>query len=299
MEESLLEKLYAETSARIKGCKSQMEPLNILFGLCLGQKLYGLSDNLSKILHKTKMSAISGQRLGSFTTETLEKIRNDYDFDLFYELTSKKVSAIIPMPSFSTPWKHQTKQTKLFLVAVIWSSQRSISNSANAYQPSSAHQLFKEFYFEAIDSIVSTTKDRFGQPSFHLFSDVEQLLLKSINEEDYQQELINLLKIFVDDINPSALPSELSIISTVCKDGNPAHFDDVLSILKALSTNEKRFIKNVITTVKTMLVNGDTTVTTEGSFSMDRGIKTWLRSTMTQRRFNALASLNSNKSLVD
>ena len=48
-----------------------------------------------------------------------------------------------------------------------------------------------------------------------------------------------------------------------------------------------------------MVVSGTTIVTPERSFSLDRRIETWLRSTMTQRRFNALVILNYNKSLVD
>ena len=62
-EEPFLEKLDAETSARIKGRQSQMESFRVFFGLCLGQKPYGLIDNLSKTLQKKKMSAISRQRL--------------------------------------------------------------------------------------------------------------------------------------------------------------------------------------------------------------------------------------------
>ena len=90
-----------------------------------------------------------------------------------------------------------------------------------------------------LDTFHAAIKDRLDQVSFNLFSDIEQLLLKSINGEDYQQELDNFLKFFVDDIDPFALSSELSIISSICKDGNPAHFD-VLSILKALSTNDEK-----------------------------------------------------------
>ena len=45
------------------------------------------------------------------------------------------------------------------------------------------------------------------------------------------------MNFFEDDIDPLTLPSEPSIISSICKDGNLAHFDDVLSILIALSTN--------------------------------------------------------------
>ena len=154
--------------------------------------------------------------------------------------------------------------------------RREASNSANAYHSSSAHQHFKGIYFEAIDSVISIIKYRFEKPSVNLFSDVEQLLLKSVNGEDNQQELDNFLKIFRDDIDLSALPSELSIISTICKDENPAHVDDALSILKALSRNERLAMKNVIIIVKIMLLNGATTATPERSFSMVRRIKTWL-----------------------
>lgn len=48
-----------------------------------------------------------------------------------------------------------------------------------------------------------------------------------------------------------------------------------------------------------MLINGDTIAIPERIFSMVRRIKSWLWLTMTQRRFNALAILSSNKSLLD
>ena len=46
-------------------------------------------------------------------------------------------------------------------------------------------------------------------------------------------------------------------------------------------------------------VNPATSATAERSFSMARRIKSWERSSMTQRRFNSLAILNSYKELVD
>ena len=72
----------------------------------------------------------------------------------------------------------------------------------------------------------------------------------------------------------------------------------ILSNLKALSTNERLLMKNVVTIVIT-LVNGATTATTERSFSVTRRIKTRLHTTMTHRRFNALPNLNSSKSLAN
>ena len=136
-----------------------------------------------------------------------------------------------------------------------------------------------------MDTFHAVIKNRFDQARFNIFPDVEQLLLKSINGEDYQQELNNFLKIIRDDIDSSALPPELSIISTIWKEKNPAHFHDILSILKAISTNGRLLVKNIITIVKTVLDNGATTATPE-------------RLLRKQRRFKALAILNSNKNLV-
>ena len=51
--------------------------------------------------------------------------------------------------------------------------------------------------------------------------------------------------------------------------------------------------------IKIVLTSGATSATPERSFSMARRLKTWLRSTMTQKRFNSLAVLNANKAIVD
>ena len=113
---------------------------------------------------------------------------------------------------------------------------------------------------------------------------IQSYSLKSIIGEDYQLESDNLLKILRDDIVPSTPLAKLSDIGTICRDGSPAHFDDVLSILQALFMNERYFMKNVITIVKIILINGATTAAPKRLFSMARTISTRLHSTMKQQR---------------
>ena len=48
-----------------------------------------------------------------------------------------------------------------------------------------------------------------------------------------------------------------------------------------------------------MLTTGATSATPKRTFSLARRVKTWLRSSMTQKRFNALAMLYSPKDIVD
>ena len=55
------QKLQADVRGRIIGCQAQMNTFDFFFGLHLGERLFSHTDNLSKTLQKTRMSAVSGQ----------------------------------------------------------------------------------------------------------------------------------------------------------------------------------------------------------------------------------------------
>ena len=51
----------------------------------MGQRLFSHTDNLSKTLQQTRMSAISGKRVTHLTKEVLQKMRSDASFKSFYD----------------------------------------------------------------------------------------------------------------------------------------------------------------------------------------------------------------------
>ena len=110
-------------------------------------------------------------------------MKSDQDFDIFYELITKKGSTI---SGNGKPELPRRRNIPTFSMLQYFADRREAS--------SSAHQHFKVIYFEAIDSIVFAVKDQFKQPSFNLFSNIKQLLLESIKGEDYQKELGNSLE---------------------------------------------------------------------------------------------------------
>ena len=67
-----------------------MTTFSFFFGLQLGCRLYAITDNLSKALQEKKMSAFSSRRLARATLSTIEAMRNDRPFDIFYEHVLKK-----------------------------------------------------------------------------------------------------------------------------------------------------------------------------------------------------------------
>ena len=102
-EEYLEERLDQETRARIIGCKSQMES----FGLNLSHKLYAMTDNLSKSLQATKMSAIKGRKSADLVITTLKDIRKDDQFQLFYDAVKKVANSIKVIAQQAMPRKRK------------------------------------------------------------------------------------------------------------------------------------------------------------------------------------------------
>ena len=76
------------------------------------------------------------------------------------------------------------------------------SNSANTYHPTTPEQYFRQQYFENLDLIISSIKDRFNQPTFMAFLKIEELLLNINLNNNYEDELAYVLNVYKDDIDP-------------------------------------------------------------------------------------------------
>ena len=139
---------------------------------------------------------------------------------------------------------------------------------------------------------------RFEQPSFQVFSNMEQILLKGINGEDPSAEIEEFSKIHGDDVDMSLLSTELEVLKRICEKNNPSHALEVIQLLKDSNRDTWLLIPSVIKIIKLLLVVAPTSATAERSFSMMRRIITWLRSTMKQKRFNSLAILTTHKDLT-
>lgn len=77
------------------------------------------------------------------------------------------------------------------------------------------------------------------------------------------------------------------------------HFEEITDKIVKSSAPERNLFGNIIKLMKLVLVGAATSATPERSFSLARRLKTWLRATMTQKRFNSLAVLSFHKELTD
>ena len=86
--------LQSEVRARIIGVQAQMITFEYFFANRLGYLLFSHTDNLSRALQGTRICATEGHRLAKLTVTVLKKIRNDSNFDDFWQTVLRKKNSI-------------------------------------------------------------------------------------------------------------------------------------------------------------------------------------------------------------
>lgn len=62
-----------------------MKTFDYLYGNTLGELILRHSDNLSRTLQSKSLSAAEGQQAAKMTVKTIQSMRTDETFDLFWE----------------------------------------------------------------------------------------------------------------------------------------------------------------------------------------------------------------------
>lgn len=161
-----------EIKARILGVSTQMGKFEFLFGIVLGQLILGHSDNLSKTLQKKTCSAAEGQEIAKMVIVTLQGIRTEQSFDLFWAKLSK-ISESLDLDEPQLPRRRKVPA-------------RYEQGSASGHFHDTPKVYYRQLYYKAIDNSIECLKKRFDQPGYHMYSNLEQLLIKAGMKEDYE-----------------------------------------------------------------------------------------------------------------
>ena len=150
----------------------------------LGKLLYSHTDNLSKTLQSQSMSASSGKRLANLTVEVIEGMRSEEAFNMLYDACVKKAKDF----SFvAEPCLNQKRRAPNYSILQYVEGYNS---AANSHHPETPRDHYRSVFYESIDVIVSSIRERFDQPCFQVFEQLESLLLKSLQGEDTNEELV-------------------------------------------------------------------------------------------------------------
>ena len=119
----------------------------------------------------------------------------------------------VEVEAISTPGvPRKRKRPNYSILQLVSGNPRPVNEG---YHPENASDHFKAIYNEAIDAIVNSICDRFEQPGFKTFGQVDQLFLKAIKKESFEDEMKVIEQNFNGDYDPDSLQSELAFLSTM------------------------------------------------------------------------------------
>ena len=286
---TLGEKCDVDVRARMKGCRWQMKQFSFFYGLNLSYKLYSITDNLSSCLQKKKMSAISSHEIARKTIQVLERLRNDHDADMFLSYVKKLAEGHKSIEQPKLPRKRNAPNYRTLEYI------DGVTSTSDAFHHQNELDYFRKKYFECIDSIILALKERFNGESYQHYLKLENVLLTAINGEEPYKEGLDLLRTeYSDDIDVDRLVQELNVLKVLFDEEYIVCFDDIVEEFVSC-TKDPDIVPNVSRLISLILVLPATSASAERSFSLQRRLKTWLRSSMKQIRFNALSILHEFK----
>ena len=159
---------------------------------------------------------------------------------------------------------------------------------------------YRQIYYGVIDYVVEAIHDRFDQPGYRTYQNLEELVVKACKGETYNAELDYVCDFYKGDLSRAQLVAQLPLLQPLCAtEGiNELTIHDVVHIVGGLSSAERVVFSSVWTAMKLLLVMPATNASSERSFSALRKIKTYLRTTMTQQHLNNLMLLHVNKEKI-
>ncbi len=97
-------------------------------------------------------------------------MRNDESFDLFWQ----------KLISFSQPLDTELRLPRLRKVP-----RKLVTGSTESYYHETPKAYYKQEYFEGVDLAINTIRDRFEQPGYEIYQNLEKTTFESSNRKGF------------------------------------------------------------------------------------------------------------------
>ena len=164
---------------------------------------------------------------------------------------------------------------------------------------STDEEHYRQFFYQTINMVANCVHDRFQQKDYiETFKTMENLLSKALREEDFGLELQQISSFFGSDLDKFKLETQLTTLTHIIDEKQVA-MKDAIKIISSLNASQRMLVSEVLKLVKLILLVPATNAVSERSCSTLRRVKTYLRSSMTQKRLNSCLVLATYKEQVD
>ena len=260
-----------------------MTTFEYYFGVKLGFLLLKHSDNLSKTLQKTKLSAAEGQSVASLRGKTSGKTRTDDSYHLSWERCNNEAKDL-EIGKAEFPKKKAATSSLL-----LWKCTDKISEQCGKPLP---------IYF--LDTVIGFIKKLFEQNDYTTYySKLESLLLCSAKGESCEKILSFVCNFYKDDFDKHKLETQLCSLPGTFEDKEVTEIHMVVKKFQKMSADMRAHFSEVVILIKLLLMAPATNAVSECCCSTLRRIKTYLRTRMTQNRMNNTIIMNTYKEELD
>jgi len=99
-------------------------------------------------------------------------------------------------------------------------SKRFKVEEGESHFPATVEEHYHKYYFEILDLVISSIKKIFDQPEYRMYQHFESLLLKTLNGENFDKDLKEVMQFYGDDFKAYMLHVQLQTLATYFEDEN-------------------------------------------------------------------------------
>ena len=170
---------------------------------------------------------------------------------------------------------------------------KDVTQPPETHRPETKCDYLKNEYLRVLSTAVRQLQARFAQEGIRAHAQMEQLLL-SAPQENAARQLLEKSP-WASDLDAANLVPQLQVLF---REVRPRSLSDALKVVQVLEKPALLMVPDAVKLLKLLLTLPASSATAERSFSALRRLKTWLRSTMTQRRLNAAAICHVHRDRV-
>ncbi|XP_062511818.1 zinc finger MYM-type protein 1-like [Corticium candelabrum] len=272
------------------GIFSALRKFQTLFGLKLGHLLFSAAEEVSKALQAVDTSIQEAMTSVNVAAQYYNRHRTDVEYEKFYASAIKLATDLdLEGPCLSRPRRQP----------------RRVDDGSSPHVHDTPKVFFRQRYFEACDILINDLKDRFDQKEvMEPLLTIESLLLKAANSRAYEDAWKKFCcSCYKEDLDIESLDSQLKLMYDAIHQELPQvkEITSIRTICQALNANQglKILLSEVHKLVRLFLTVPISSATSERTFSALRRVKTYLRSTITQKRLNNCLLVHMYKEIAD
>ena len=174
---------------------------------------------------------------------------------------------------------------------------RRIADGSAQHQDQTVEDVYKRLYFSSLDAATTCLSSRFQNSAFNLARNIKSVFTEVINDGNVPS-VCDISVHYGDDVDEARMFLHLSMLADLCRSSNPpVTVTDISDVKQLFKDNEvwSQMLPEFVNLLRLYFTLPVTSCTAERSFSCLRRLKTFLRSTVSQKRLNHIAMLHCHR----